>query len=246
MTRLIPVISDLQVPLHDQRAVDAVATFLADRNLQSVCVGDVLDSWQVSRWCRGLSGEYDGKLAEARDQAVKVMRSLRMSDLSRSNHDDRIETYVSKYAPALLSLPELRIEKFLRLDDINVAFHRNPMGLAPGWVMVHGDEGSLIASPGGTALNIAKQFGTSIVCGHTHKMGLQHAHLSYGGIIRREVFGFEVGHLMQMGKAEYLKGGKANWTQGFGVLVVDGNDVTPIPVPIREGRFYFDGKTWSG
>lgn len=245
MTYLVPVISDLQVPLQDQGAVDAVATFLADKNLSAVCVGDVLDSWQVSRWCKGLAGEYDGKLAEARDQAVKVMRSLRISDLSRSNHDDRIETYVRKYAPALSSLPELTIENFLRLPDINVNFHRTPVEVAPGWVMVHGDEGSLIPTPGGTALNIAKKFGCSVVCGHTHKMGLQHQHFSYNGKTTREVFGFEVGNLMDASQAKYLKAGHSNWTQGFGVLIVDGLEVTPVPVIIRNGSFWFDGKKWS-
>jgi hypothetical protein len=246
MTQIIPVVSDLQVPLHDERAVAAVATFLADRALPSVCVGDALDAWQISKWNRGMAGEFDGLLADCRDKTVEVLKSLQIRDMSRSNHDDRIETYVRNHAPGLTSLPELRIEKFLRLDSIGVRFHRQPYVVAPGWVLVHGDEGSLIQTPGGTAQGLAKKFGQSVVCGHTHKLGVQHHHFSYGGRISRELWGFEVGHLMDMEKASYLKAGSGNWQQGFGILIVDGGDVTPIPVPIRNGQFYFDGRVWKG
>lgn len=246
MVQIIPVVSDLQVPLHDERAVAAVATFLADTNLRSICVGDALDAWQISKWHRGRAGEFDGKLAEARDKTVDVLRSLRVKHMSRSNHDDRVELYVKQHAPGLESLPELRIENFLRLDDLGVTFHRKPYSPTPGWLLVHGDEGSLIQTPGGTALGLAKKMGKSIVCGHTHKMGVQHQHFSHAGAISGELWGFEVGHLMDMTKADYLKGGHGNWQQGFGALVVDGPDVTPIPIPIRDGQFYFDGRTWKG
>lgn len=243
--RLIPVVSDIQTPLHDERAVAAIATFLADRNLDSVCVGDAIDSAQVSRWSKGTAGEFDGKLHEAREATIKVLRDLRVRHLSRSNHDERIETYVRRYAPALESLPELKLEQFLRLDSINCEFHRQPFEVAPGWLLMHGDEGSLIMSAGGTALNIAKRTARSVVCGHTHRMGLQHFHSSYSGIVTHELWGFEVGHVMDMSKASYLSAGYANWQQGFGVLVVDGTDVMPIPVPIRDGKLYFDGKVYS-
>lgn len=246
MVQIIPVVSDLQVPLHDERAVGAVATFLADRGLNSICVGDALDAWQVSRWNRGMAGEFDGLLASARDTTVEVLRSLRVRDMSRSNHDDRIETYVKSHAPGLASLPELRIEQFLRLADLGITFHRRPFTPVPGWLLVHGDEGSLIQTPGGTALGLGKKFGRSVVCGHTHKLGLQHHHFAHDGAVTGEVWGFEVGHLMDMNQAGYLKAGSGNWQQGFGVLAVDGSDITPIPVPIRNGRFYFDGKVWQG
>lgn len=244
---IIPVISDLQVPLHDKRAVSAVATLIADRGCTKVaCVGDVLDQWQVSQWCRGRAGEHDGQLGSARDEAVTIMRDLRITNLSRSNHDDRIEKYVAQHAGGLSGLPELRIENFLSLDSLGITFHRRPAVIAPGWLLLHGDEGSSVRSPGGTALGLARRTARSVACGHTHKMGLQHEHSSWAGKIVAPLWGFEVGHLMDMSKASYLKMGHANWQPGFGVLVVDGKDVTPIPIPIRNGSFYFDGKVWKG
>ena len=246
MVKLIPVISDLQAPLHDARAISAIATFLADRDLDTVSVGDVWDLYQLSKFAQGLHREFEGTIEKQRDVIRKILRDLRVKNLSRSNHDDRLEKYVERRAPGLWGVSALEYPVFLGLDELGCVFHRQPYELTPGWVLVHGDEGTLSQSPGSTAINLVRRFGKSVVCGHTHRMGIQHAHHSSGGRITREQWGFEVGHLMDMRKADYLRAGAGNWQQGFGILVVDGNQVTPVPVPIRGGQFYFDGKVWRG
>lgn len=245
MTNFIPVISDVQADLHDRRAVDTVATFLADLDLDSVCVGDVSDSTAVGQWVRGQAGEFDKSLARQRDTAVQILKDLRVKHLSRSNHDDRLEKYVRQYAPGLAGLPGLRTEEFLDLDARGILFHRGPYAVAPGWLLVHGDEGPLVKSPGGTALGLGKRFGHSVVCGHTHKLGLTHDHSSFGGKVVKPLFGLEVGHLMDMAKASYLKAGSGNWQTGIGMLVVEGNDVIPYPIPIVKGKLYWDGKVYK-
>jgi UDP-2,3-diacylglucosamine pyrophosphatase LpxH len=248
MTHYIPIVSDLQIPLHDKRSVAAVCDFIQNNTMvgRVGCVGDVLDQWQVSQWCRGRAGEFDGQLGKARDEAVQVMADLCITDLSRSNHDDRIEKYVAEHASGLSGLPELRLETFLHLDANRIDFHREPFAIAPGWLLLHGDEGPLSKLAGGTALGLARRTGRSVVAGHTHKMGLTHDHQTVNGRLVSSLWGFEVGNLMDMRKANYLKMGHANWQSGFGVLVVDGSDVTPVPIPIKNGRFFFDGQTWKG
>jgi hypothetical protein len=250
MTQIIPVISDLQVPFHDKRAVAAVASMIADYEPTTVaCVGDVLDCTEISRWARGNALEHAGNLAKSRDTARQVLVDLGVTDLVRSNHDDRIEKYVSSFAPGLATLPELTIESVLGLgpDDLDIRFHRKPYVLAPGWLLMHGDEAGSNRTPGGTALGLARRAGKSVVSGHTHKLGLQHDHPTLQGRVQRDIWGFEVGNLMDMSKASYLSPmGYANWQSGFGVLVVDGNDVFPVPCPIKNGRFTFDGFIWRG
>ena len=49
---------------------------------------------------------------------------------------------------------------------------------------------------------------------------------------------------MNMKLAGYLKGGTANWQQGFGILTVDGQHVKPEIVMIDKGKFSVDGETW--
>lgn len=244
---LIPVVSDIQAPYQDKRAVAALAQFIEDQKFTKVlCVGDVLDAPQISRWTKGLKGEHAGDLAKDRDIAVQVLRDLRVTDLSRSNHDDRIENYVAKQAPGLAGLPELSIEKFMGLDDLGITFHRKPAKVAPGWFMLHGDEVGYSRTSGGTALGLARKVGGSVVCGHTHKLGLQHDHSSVSGRRTANRWGFEVGNLMDQRRAGYLGAGYANWQQGFGMLLVDGSNVTPIPLPIYNGRFWFDGHCYRG
>ena len=46
--------------------------------------------------------------------------------------------------------------------------------------------------------------------------------------------------------AKYVKAGLFSWQQGFGMLYVDGKDVTPVTVPIRkDGTFIVEGKVWG-
>jgi len=111
-------------------------------------------------------------------------------------------------------------------------------------LMMHGDEGRSATYSGGTALKLANQVGESVVCGHTHKQGLLHDHDSHSGRITKRRFGFEVGHLMDLRKASYIKAG-ANWQAGFGLLYVDGKHVTPTPIPIVGNRFSVEGKSYS-
>jgi hypothetical protein len=57
------------------------------------------------------------------------------------------------------------------------------------------------------------------------------------------MFGMEVGNLMDMRQAKYTK--THNWQQGFGILYVDGNKVTPSPIPIDKRSFVVEGKRYS-
>lgn len=246
MTTILPVISDIQYPLHDRRALSAVANFVNDLGVDTACVGDEWDATSIGRWVKGRRGEYSGDLDKERNEVAQLLVDLRVKKLSRSNHTNtRLEAYLEAGAPAASMLPELRYERFMRLDDNGIEFYRQPTQIAPGWFMGHGDEGSMIQTAGGTALNIAKKLKRNYICGHTHKLGLQHDHAFLGGKRLQEVWGFEVGNLMDMKKATYLKAGMGNWQQGFGVLVIDGRDVHPVPVAIKpNGSFYFDGKTY--
>lgn len=243
------IVSDLQVPFHHERAVKVLAKFIkAYRPTSVASVGDVLDAPQISRWHRGKAGEFDGNLGKQRDDAVRILEQLKVEHLSRSNHDDRAELYIQNHAPGFAGLPELTTEKFLRLDALGISFHRLPYKIAHGWRLGHGDEGGLSQEPGKTGLKLAQKWGTSAVIGHTHRMGLQHDTDMVGGQIIRTLYGFEVGCLMDVKKADYVmqKGGAANWHLGFGVLYEDGKKVVPVPVPMQpNGDFIFERKLWT-
>lgn len=245
--KAIVCISDLQVPYHDKRAVANVAKFIkAFKPDTVVSVGDEMDFQTISRWAQGTPLEYERTIGRDRDATVQVLEDLRVDHVIRSNHTDRLFNTVMLRAPGLISLPELELPNFLRFPDLGITYHRKPYELAPGWLLMHGDEGSISQNGGQTALNLAKKTGMSVVCGHTHRMGLMHQSEAYYGRQTRTIWGMETGNLMDAKQASYLKGGINNWQQGIGILWVDGKSVTPQLVPIRrDGTFTVAGKTWG-
>lgn len=253
--KTIVVVSDMQIPSHDARAVAAVTKFISEFKPDAlVCVGDEADSPEPARWNKGMAMEYAGTLQAGLDLVIDVMTKLREAAgdvpfvVQRSNHGDRITNYVEKYAPALSSLRAVRYDTLLGYKELGIKYEDRYLSeIAPGWIMAHGDEGGSSRIPGGVAMGLAKRTNKSVVCGHTHKLGLQHDNPSYNGKMGRPLYGFEVGHLMDIAQAGYLKHGGANWQQGFGILRVHNRHTFPLPVPIHGRTFTVDGVayTWN-
>lgn len=245
--KLTVCVSDLQVPYHDKRAVATLSKFIkAVKPDNVVSVGDEMDFQTISKWAHGTPLEYERTIGRDRDATVRILEDLRVKHVIRSNHTDRLFNTVMLRAPGLISLPELELPNFLRFPDLGVTYHSKPYELVPGWLLMHGDEGNVSQNGGTTALNLAKRTGMSVVCGHTHRMGLVHHSESFSGVPTRTLWGMEVGNLMDAKQASYLKGGISNWQQGFGVLWQDGKKVTPQIIPInKDGSFSFLGKVWK-
>ena len=251
MKRVV-VLSDIQAPSHDGRAITTLYEFIRDFEPDELyCVGDEADSPEPSRWNKGRAAEYAKTLQSGLDKTSEIMEGFKESlgdkpfHVMRSNHGDRIGNYIDKYAPALAGLRALEYEELLRYGELDITFHDKIWQFAPGWALAHGDEGSLISTSGGTALNLARRIGLSVVCGHTHRQGIQHYNSGYNGKIHSRLFGVEVGHLMDIAKADYLTTGAANWQQGFTVLYIRRSNVTPVNVPIIGRSFTVEGETYA-
>jgi hypothetical protein len=242
----IVVISDLQVPYHDERAVRNVAAFIRRfKPDQVITIGDEIDLPQISRWTEGTPGWFEQSLGSDRDATVEILWDLQVTDMIRSNHTDRLYNVIMKKIPAFLALPELKFEKFMKLDTLGIKFHRKPLEFAPDWIAIHGDEGSVKPTPGLTALDSARKHGKSVVCGHTHRAGQSAFTEASGGVLGRVLRGVEVGNLMDFKKAGYTKG-VANWQQAFAVFYVDKKTVTNTIIHIeKDGSFVFEGKRYG-
>lgn len=242
------VVPDLQIPYHDPRFVDRIVyeACFADGVL---CVGDESDSPEPSRWNKGTAGEYTGTLEAGLVATHKTMARLVDAlgphrgafHVMRSNHQERVDKYISRYAPALADLAPLGWEALMGYGQpssltgktLDITFHRRPFEFARGWVLAHGDEGSLIQTAGGTAMGLAKRWGKSVVCGHTHRAGLQHNHLMVNGKVGVELFGIEVGHGMDIKKAGYLRAGYGNWQKAYAWMEIVNGKVQPNLVIVR-------------
>jgi len=241
------VISDLQCPYHDAKAVAAVAQFIEEWDPGAVlCVGDEADLPQISRWTQGTAGEYTKDLGKHRDATVRVLEQLQVTAISRSNHGDRLWNSISRRLPGLMGVPELEYGEFFRHDQLGITFHTKPYEFAPGWVLAHGDESGVSKNGGTTAINLAKKLGRSTVIGHTHRQGMVSETQMLSGTVTSTLTGVEVGHLIDTrspGMA-YTRG-SANWQKGFAIVYHDGKKVTPVLVPIHGKSFTVEGETYS-
>lgn len=249
----IVVVSDVQVPYQSNRQVNALAAFIRGFKPDDVySVGDHFDLPMVSRWTRNRRGEFDGSIRNHIDEGRRILEKLQVRQLKVGNHDIRVERYVENYAPALSPLQELRMENLFGLGELGVTLHRDPWEFAPGWVIAHGDEGALSQKPGQTAFNLASKWGKSVVCSHTHRQGHIVNGIGFAGEINSHIHGVEVGCLMEVSQAHYLRAGASNWTPGFAILDISNNRVQPQLIQmsktggfIFEGRYFEDGKVRS-
>lgn len=254
MSRRIVVVSDTQIPFDDRRALKAVVGFIGDYQPDEVIhIGDLMDYPSPSRWTKGTAEEFSQRIKPDSEQAKKrFLAPLRQVfegpiGVHEGNHDSRPFDYLAKFAPALVEYADdFRFDRLLDFDGFGVKVLPEFNQVAPNWVTTHGHRGGirLTQKAGDTALGAAVRFNTSVVMGHTHRMGLKHDTKGYGARATKVLWGMEVGNLMNPDLATYLKGSMPNWQQGFGILTVDGNHVKPELVPIDNGRFTVDGSTW--
>lgn len=242
------VISDLQVPYHSPKMVANVAAFIRKWKPDEVlCVGDELDMPMLGKFNIGKPQEVLDDLGADRDLCVQVLYDLKVTQLVRSNHQQRLYQSIAGRLPALLKLPELEYENFLRLPELGIKFHPSFYNITKSWVMIHGDEGALKPQGGLTALAGAQRRLKSVIQGHTHRQGISSLTMASGGVITGQITGVEVGHLTDIRSSgmAYAKGTQ-NWQAGFAILYVDKDKVTPVLVPIeKDCSFVVEGKRYG-
>lgn len=243
------VLPDLQCPYEDSHVVNNLALFIkAYRPDAVLSIGDEIDLPQISRWHEGTPGWYEQTLAADRDHTVEVLWKLteyvKEAHMIRSNHTDRLYNVIMKKIPAFLSLPELKFEKFLKLDELGIKYWKDPMPIAKGWIAIHGDLGSLNPNPGMSALGQARKHGINVIMGHTHRAGRSAHSEASNGVLRRVLHGVEVGHAMNLKQAKYVA--TPNWQQAFAIVKEHGKNVQVDLIYIeKDGTFIVDGKVYG-
>jgi predicted phosphodiesterase len=242
----IVLISDLQIPYHDPIATRNLVRFINKwKPHQVATVGDEIDLPQLSKWERGLAGEYAGTLDRDRQITKQILYDLQVTDMVRSNHTDRLWNSIKTRLPAFASLPELKFENWLGLPELGIKFWREPMPIAPNWIAVHGDHTPIKPQGGLSALEAARRHGKNVISGHTHRAGRSAFTEASGGRLGRVLHGVEVGNLMDFRQASYTKG-TANWQQAFAIMYVQGSSVQVDIINIeKNGTFIVQGKVYG-
>ncbi len=254
-------IGDRMEPLHDEAAMGSVLSLA--RNLQPdvlVDLGDDIDLAELSRFAPdsrhfqntlrpALQANHDWhhQLSEATPEAER--------HLVDSNHAKRWGDYILKHAGVLAEVPELKLHRILRLDEIDWQFHGGygaaEYEYADDLAFRHG---TIAASNGSTAHKLGVQNpDRNIVQGHAHRMETQ-----YHTDRRGRVFGsFVVGALCRVdGVVPSYHSSidhndepvlyHENWQQSAMVIRDFGDgQYTFTHAPIHKGQLLFEGKVYE-
>lgn len=238
------VLSDLQLPFHDKRAIAAVCTMLADRAASIVevhQVGDFFDFTGISRWVDGTVAE--GGLQKELDASRSVQADIHAAYAGKKtrilgNHDDRLKKYLSTKAKGLHGLRVLDFDYVTEAERYGWKTVAEPYSVAPNTASVHGL--SVRSKSGYTAHAHLDKVDSHVVHGHTHRAGLV-----YRTVGARTRWAMETGCLMDPAKASYAPGGFVDWQQAVAALWVDGKETFPVLMDLRADRsFVFDGKRY--
>lgn len=242
---------ETQVPYENRRAVRNFVQFLSEYQPDELIgIGDHLDAPAPARWNRGTAEEFATNLQAEVDRMISIFEDIRNAytgpfSVHHGNHEARISSYLKRQAPALADLRSLRLENLLEYERLDIRLRDPYERVAPGWVTTHGDAGSLSRIPGSTALNLAKKWGVSVACGHTHRLGVK-ASAAPGFHATKSLYGMETGNFMDARKATYIKSYAPDWTGGFGILEIIGNRVMPKTIEIApNGSFVVDGVLYN-
>ncbi|QKW48850.1 metallophosphoesterase family protein [Streptomyces buecherae] len=246
--REIVIVSDVQFPLHDARAVRNLWRYIADRQPAEVLIiGDFMNYAAPSRWSKNTRAEFENCVLQESEGGKALLHDLREGyggpvKFMRGNHDIRPAEYLRRYAPALAASRAFDVDVLLDFEGLDIEMLPPFAEVAPGWVAMHGHElRGLSPIPGRTAASKVRKLDRSVVMGHTHKNAVSPETVGVGRH-RRTLYGFETGHLMDEVKAEYLSQGVANWQKGWGRLLVGKYSAAPVPVYVeRDGSFVVDG-----
>jgi hypothetical protein len=231
---------DTHAPDHDEAAVGAALNALdAIQPDRLVILGDFIDCKAPARWSKATAAEYADTLPGELEAGKQVLESIRgtydgVIDFITGNHEARILSYTRTYAPAIAGLvPEL--PELLDFGPLGVSLVAQPYEVAPGVSAIHGKAlSSVLGAAGQSAFKERSRHGTSIVQGHSHRLGLGWDYQE------RSRFWMECGHLTSAARVGYLDFDHANWQQGFGLLKESNGQVFPTVHAINNGMSAFD------
>lgn len=242
--RRIMLLPDCHIPDQHKVALANVFAFIKDYQPDELLMlGDLYDFKSVARWSKDTIDECGKRLQHEVDEGDRVLHQLREAYAGPlgcliGNHEARWNNYLQRYAPGLWGMLDLTIEHVGHFGKYDVDIKPQPYPIAPGVDAIHGLK--LAQQAGASAMKHVKSHGKSIVQGHTHRLAC------LWDTTDKHRFALECGHLSDQRKASYLPLGVSNWSMGFGLLTVQGQDVYPEAIKVSDqGRFIVQGQKYG-
>jgi UDP-2,3-diacylglucosamine pyrophosphatase LpxH len=241
--KLAIVIPDIHVPYHDAVALKVICKVIKTLAPDYLIVlGDSLDFYQLSKFDKDplRKTTVSSDVTEFRHVLHRLDGACPMKTekvFLEGNHEHRLQKWIWSNATELGNMiPSL--ESYCGFKGLGWRFFKYGKFYRLGPVLyMHGDRCGMNVS-----MNMIRKYGCSVVHGHDHGAAIRY----FANAVDR-MWAMNCGHLSDMNQQEYLYGGVADWTTGFG-LVEYSNDLTvahPSFVPIIDGKCHVWGQLYK-
>jgi predicted phosphodiesterase len=234
-------IPDCHIPYQDKKAfslmLKAATKFKPDH---LITLGDFLDCYTVSSHSKDPNRSL--KLKEEVDQAKAELKRLKAIGAKNNvfiagNHSDRLTRYLQDKAPELYNF--ISIPQILGLKELGFKYVPYKESYKLGKISMTHDVGNAGRYAHYKALDA---FQSSIITGHTHRIGYAVEGDSRGNRHLTAMFGW-LGNIDDIDYMHKVKA-KKDWSLGFGIGYLDRKTgfVYVVPVPIVNYTCVVEGK----
>lgn len=262
------LVGDLQIPYHDQRAVDLWFKVMKSYRPDAIdVVGDIDDFLEFSRFSDGTTDDFFAKLKKARvagenEDFSPVPYVLQVSEKAKSfytaireanphadifaalgNHEERVFSYMDKKAPDFVN--EITPDSLWDLKNLGIPYALYQTPPTERFAGIHVHHGATVSSGGMAVAKDIDNYNVSLARGHDH----------LGGVVfktypmRNEtLIGLACGHMCDPRGYGLKYTINPSWQLGFATVEIDtlGNPNAQFHRISPDYTVVFNGKLYKG
>ncbi len=231
------ILNDLHIPHHDDTTITAAIRTAKKAKVAGILLnGDILDSAEISRHDKDAESEtYCTEIGLGRSFLTMLRKEFPGAWIvyKSGNHEERLDSYIMKNAPAFKDLEGFNLPSLLHMDDIDIDWVTGRRIIKLGKLhVIHGHEYN-----GSGGVNPARwlylRAGDCAIMGHCHRTSEHH---------EREITDYNVA-TWSIGCACHLKPkwcSQNKWNHGFAIveLEADGGFVVHNKRVHKDGRVF--------
>lgn len=222
--------SDFHFGCHDNKAIDIFLETIFQLKPKTIVLnGDTMDFLAISKYPKDMKHNWSLQTERVEyhaflDELIKISGGAEIFE-TVSNHSGqsiggRWRRYLADRIGELACLPE--ITETLSYENVFMGAYQNRIAHVDyvdlnGLIVTHGE--TVRSSGGASCLAEVNKWNSSILHGHTHRIGSSCKRIpSIGGRPEKQLYGFEGGCLCDVNA---LYASATNWQQGFNIISLD-------------------------
>lgn len=237
--RRVLFVPDCHVPYQDKEVFQLMLRAAKVFKPHTVVVlGDFVDCYSVSQHDKNpeRATNLAWEIAAAKKALAELKKVGQEHHYILGNHEDRLERYLAKQAPAVYSM--LKVPKLLGLKESGWTWTQYKRSYKLGKLHITHDTGTAGQNAHRQSM---EAFQGSTIIGHTHRMEMTFKGRADGPASVGAMFGW----LGDFDKVDYMHAirAKRDWVHGFGVGYMEDSGVVHLqPVPIVNGHCVVAGR----